>query len=223
MLRIIKVTASAVQFYLKMLYEVRMKKRFGILEEFKKFITRGNVLDLAVGMIIGAAFTAIVTALVDGIFKPLINAIPMGDISGLITMLRPAYTESGAIDLSNSVYINWGEFIMAVINFLLTAIILFSIIKVINTFRGEFDGYNKAFKSLSKEEKAQLRKQGMTSKQIKEYAENKAREEEERAKAEAEANKPETTDDILKDIRKLLQGSNGESEEATEASESVDK
>ena len=61
-----------------------MKKLF---KEFKDFITRGNVLDLAVGMIIGAAFTAIVTALVNGIFKPLINAIPMGEIEGLITML----------------------------------------------------------------------------------------------------------------------------------------
>ena len=63
-----------------------MKKFFA---EFKKFITRGNVIDLAVGMIIGAAFTAIVNALVNGIFKPLINAIPMGNIQGLITMLVP--------------------------------------------------------------------------------------------------------------------------------------
>ena len=63
-----------------------MKKFFG---EFKKFITRGNVIDLAVGMIIGAAFTAIVNALVNSIFKPLINTIPMGDLNGLITMLVP--------------------------------------------------------------------------------------------------------------------------------------
>ena len=60
----------------------------GLLKEFKDFITRGNVVDLAVGMIIGAAFTAIVTALVTNIFQPLINSIPIGDgVSGLITML----------------------------------------------------------------------------------------------------------------------------------------
>jgi hypothetical protein len=63
-----------------------MKK---IFEEFKKFITKGNVVDLAVGMIIGAAFTAIVNALVNNIFKPLINAIPMEGVEGLITMLVP--------------------------------------------------------------------------------------------------------------------------------------
>lgn len=51
------------------------KPKMGLLKEFKAFITRGNVVDLAVGMIIGAAFTAIVTALVNNIFKPLINAI----------------------------------------------------------------------------------------------------------------------------------------------------
>ena len=87
-----------------------MKKLF---KEFKDFITRGNVLDLAVGMIIGAAFTAIVTALVNGIFKPLINAIPMGEIEGLITMLvakdvnGELVKDTGlAIDLTQSVYIN---------------------------------------------------------------------------------------------------------------------
>ena len=118
-----------------------MKK---IFKEFKQFITRGNVIDLAVGMIIGAAFTAIVTAVVNNIFKPVINMIPLGDLSGagLITMLVPkdangTVVERGSalIDLTQSVYIDWGAFIMAVINFLLTAIILFIIIKAINSFR----------------------------------------------------------------------------------------
>lgn len=182
-----------------------MKK---LLKEFKAFITRGNVLDLAVGMIIGAAFTAIVTALVNGIFKPLINAIPMGDISGLITMLHKEYTVNAdgvkVIDMAKSVYINWGDFIMAIINFLLTAIILFAIIKVINTFRGGVNEYSNALKSLSKQEKAELKAQGMTTKQIKEYAEKKAADEKAAAEAEALANAPETTDQILKDIRELL-------------------
>ena len=67
-----------------------MKK---IFQEFKKFITKGNVVDLAVGMIIGAAFTAIVNALVNNIFKPLIDAIPMEGVEGLITMLVPRNAE----------------------------------------------------------------------------------------------------------------------------------
>lgn len=185
-----------------------MKK---IFKEFKQFITRGNVIDLAVGMIIGAAFTAIVTALVNNIFKPIINMIPLGDLSGagLITMLVPkdangTVVERGSalIDLSQSVYIDWGAFIMAVINFLLTAIILFIIIKAINSFRDGAKQYQ--ITNLEKSEIRELRAQGMSRKQIKAYAEKKAADDAAKAAAEAEANKPETTDDVLKDIRELL-------------------
>lgn len=185
-----------------------MKK---IFKEFKQFITRGNVIDLAVGMIIGAAFTAIVTALVNNIFKPIINMIPLGDLSGagLITMLVPkdangTVVERGSalIDLSQSVYIDWGAFIMAVINFLLTAIILFIIIKAINSFRDGAKQYQ--ITNLEKSEIRELKAQGMSRKQIKAYAEKKAADDAAKAAAEAEANKPETTDDVLKDIRELL-------------------
>lgn len=185
-----------------------MKK---IFKEFKQFITRGNVIDLAVGMIIGAAFTAIVTAVVNNIFKPVINMIPLGDLSGagLITMLVPkdangTVVERGSalIDLTQSVYIDWGAFIMAVINFLLTAIILFIIIKAINSFRDGAKQYQ--ITNLEKSEIRELKAQGMSRKQIKAYAEKKAAEDAAKAAAEAEANKPETTDDVLKDIRELL-------------------
>lgn len=184
-----------------------MKK---ILKEFKEFITRGNVIDLAVGMIIGAAFTAIVTALVNNIFQPLINTIPMGDLSGagLITMLVPKNADgvkvafgSADIDLTQSVYINWGAFLMAVINFLLTAVILFVIIKAINAFRA---GAKDCKIDLTLEERKQLRAQGMNRKQMKEYAANRAAEEKARAEEEAKANAPETQEQILKDIRELL-------------------
>lgn len=185
-----------------------MKK---IFKEFKQFITRGNVIDLAVGMIIGAAFTAIVTAVVNNIFKPVINMIPLGDLSGagLITMLVPkdangTVVERGSalIDLTQSVYIDWGAFIMAVINFLLTAIILFIIIKAINSFRDGAKQYQ--ITNLEKSEIRELKAQGMSRKQIKAYAEQKAADDAAKAAAEAEANKPETTDDVLKDIRELL-------------------
>lgn len=185
-----------------------MKK---IFKEFKQFITRGNVIDLAVGMIIGAAFTAIVTAVVNNIFKPVINMIPLGDLSGagLITMLVPkdangTVVERGSalIDLTQSVYIDWGAFIMAVINFLLTAIILFIIIKAINSFRDGAKQYQ--ITNLEKSEIRELKAQGMSRKQIKAYAEKKAADDAAKAAAEAEANKPETTDDVLKDIRELL-------------------
>ena len=193
-----------------------MKK---IFQEFKAFITRGNVVDLAVGMIVGAAFTAIVTALVNNIFKPLINAIPMEGVEGLITMLVPRNADgvkvamdSTAIDLSQSVYIDWGAFIMAIVNFLLTAVVLFSLVKVINKFRDGMGGMkNRAelVASLTDEEKATCKNAIVpTKKELKAIVsarEAKAEEEklaaEEAAKAEAEK---ETMEDILRDIRDSL-------------------
>ena len=125
----------------------------GFFGEFKEFITRGNVLDLAVGVIIGGAFTAIVTALTSGILQPIINWIisAIAGENGLEaarTILgQPVYHWVSAIeevagepkevlvkeiDWAKTNYIDWGAFITAVINFLLVALILFIIIKVIN-------------------------------------------------------------------------------------------
>ncbi len=118
-----------------------MEKKKGkikqFFEEFKKFITRGNVLDMAVGVIVGGAFTAIVNGLSNNILKPLINwllAFILGKegLSGAITMLSPAYDETGAVVLANSIYIDWGAFISAIINFLIIAFVLFVIVKIFN-------------------------------------------------------------------------------------------
>lgn len=184
------------------------KPKFKLLKEFKDFITKGNVVDLAVGMIIGAAFTAIVTALVNNIFKPLIDSIPIGDgVSGLITMLvgktadgvtvynygwlvDPATVE---IDLTQSVYINWGAFIMAIINFLLVAVVLFAIIKVINTV--------KAAGEKAKLEAEKLAKKALEDKEAEEAA---AAEEAPAEEPAAPAEPVETTDDLLREIRDLL-------------------
>ena len=112
--------------------------------EFKKFITRGNVMDMAVGVIVGGAFTAIVNGLSNFILKPLINyllAMILGKdtLAGIHTMLLPAYTtdEAGAevLDLANSIYIDWGSFINAIINFFLIAFVLFCIVRVFNRMR----------------------------------------------------------------------------------------
>ena len=112
--------------------------------EFKKFITRGNVMDMAVGVIVGGAFTAIVNGLSNFILKPLINyllALVLGKdtLAGIHTMLLPAYTtdEAGAevLDLANSIYIDWGSFINAIINFFLIAFVLFCIVRVFNRMR----------------------------------------------------------------------------------------
>ena len=124
-----------------------MKKRVGNIKaffgEFKTFITRGNVLDMAVGVIVGGAFTGIVNGLSNFILKPIINwliALVLGTegLTGAITMLSAAYTtdESGAqiIDLANSIYIDWSSFISAIINFLIIAFVLFIIVRAMNNF-----------------------------------------------------------------------------------------
>ena len=139
-----------------------VKRFFG---EFKKFITRGNVVDMAVGVIVGGAFTGIVNGLSNFILKPLINwflAIILpgdGGLENAITMLSPAYTETvvegtneviKTLDLANSIYIDWGAFISAIINFFIIAFVLFVIIKTINGVR---DANQAAVGKLRSEEK----------------------------------------------------------------------
>lgn len=93
-----------------------MKKFFS---EFKNFIAKGNVLDLAVGVIIGGAFSTIVTSLTDNIINPLINCIGGAEVQG-------------KIHLMGENYIDYGAFISAVINFLIMAFIIFIIVKGVN-------------------------------------------------------------------------------------------
>lgn len=95
----------------------------GFMKEFKEFISRGNVMDMAVGIIIGGAFTAIVTALVDNIIMPLISGICGG-----------MAFEDWAVKIGGST-IGIGAFIAAIVNFLLIALVLFSIIKAMNKFK----------------------------------------------------------------------------------------
>ncbi len=122
------------------------KPKFKLLKEFKDFISRGSVLDLAVGMIIGAAFTAIITAVVSGILQPLINWIPLSpDGTGLITVLRdPVFAEDGTTIVTEALVIDWGSVISAVITFLLTAIVLFAIVKAINVAKNGASKIKKA-------------------------------------------------------------------------------
>lgn len=189
-----------------------MKKFF---REFKAFITRGNVIDMAVGVIVGGAFTAIVTALTNQIFKPLVNWALSGADGGLeqaVTMLKVVKDETGAIDMTKSIYIDWGAFITAVLNFFIIAFILFAIVKAINAARGVAEEQVKAkYCGYSRDEYYDMRFAGMSKKQIKAAAVERDRlaaEEAEKAAAEAEAAAnapaPETQEDILRDIRELL-------------------
>lgn len=107
-----------------------MKK---IFNEFKEFISRGNVMDMAVGIIIGGAFTGIVNSLVNDIINPLIGMIGGTDLSGYVLVLKDEAT------------LNYGSFLTAIINFLIMAFVVFLLVKTIN-------GMSKALSRKKKEE-----------------------------------------------------------------------
>lgn len=94
-----------------------------MIKEFKKFISRGNVIDLAVGVMIGAAFGKIITSIVDDILMPLI-----GGIIGGFSFVELSFT-------MGEVVIRYGSFIQNVVNFLAIALCLFLIIKLVNKFK----------------------------------------------------------------------------------------
>ena len=133
------------------------EKAKGILQEFKKFIMRGNVIDMAVGVIIATAFGAIVTALVNKIFMPLINWIVYACTGGtgieLVTILNgePYFLEDGTTLNAKCIYIDWGNFIQAIINFVIIALILFAILKIFTSIR---DGLHRKEIERNKEEQA---------------------------------------------------------------------
>ncbi len=193
-----------------------MKKFF---QEFKKFITRGNIVDMAVGVIVGSSFTAIVNGLSNFVLKPLINALLAlllgGDaLDKVYTYLVKAYDADGAIDLTKSIYIDWGSFINAIINFFLVAFVLFSIVKLINKVRESGKKLEADARSgrPSKEDRKEMKKRGIKftdADAVADYYEEKAQKEaaakaaaEEKARLEREANP--STEELLKQIRDLL-------------------
>lgn len=106
-----------------------MNKGKGLIEEFKKFIMRGNVMDMAVGVIVGGAFTSIVNSLNQDILTPILGIFGGIDFSNLSVTLG-----SG----ENAPVLAYGNFITAVINFLITAFVIFMLIKGINAINDRF-------------------------------------------------------------------------------------
>lgn len=108
-----------------------------MIKEFKDFIAKGNVMDMAVGIIIGAAFTAIVTSLVGDIINPIIGLITGGtDFSGHYTVLNdvavaPGTALAAAKDAGANVFA-WGAFFSAILNFLIIAFVVFLLVKMVN-------------------------------------------------------------------------------------------
>ncbi len=198
-----------------------MKKFF---EEFKKFITRGNIVDMAVGVTVGSAFTAIVNGLTNNILKPLINwiiasIVGANSLSDIYTILKPVTDpETGLLDLTQSIYIDWGSFINAIINFIIIAFVLFIIVKAFNHLKERQDEFEAKINKNkpTKEDKKAMKAEGVKlydKKAVIAWIEAK-RAKEEQAKAEEEAAAAEqarldrlanpTTEDLLKEILATL-------------------
>ena len=108
-----------------------------MLKEFREFAMKGNVVDLAVGVIIGAAFGAIVTSLVGDIIMPIIGAITGGlDFSNYFTGLSKAVTATNLADAKKQgAVLAWGSFLTLTLNFIIIAFVLFMVIRAMNTLK----------------------------------------------------------------------------------------
>lgn len=106
-----------------------------IVQEFREFIARGNVIDLAVGVIIGASFNSIVQTLVTKIITPPIGLLTGGvDFSYLKVILKPASVDAAGKDIPE-IAIGYGDFINTIIQFLIVAVAVFLLVKLVNTVR----------------------------------------------------------------------------------------
>ena len=151
------------------------KKKSTFWSDFKDFISKGNVIDMAVGVVIGGAFKDIVNALVNNIIMPLVGLLTGGkSVSELKYVIKEAVldAEGAVIEAENAIL--YGDFIQKIIDFLLIAFCIFVVLRVMMKTKEKLEAMRK-------------------------------KEEEEAAAApEAPAEPVETTDDILKDIRELL-------------------
>ncbi len=103
----------------------------GMLKEFKEFAMKGNLVDIAVAFVMGGAFGKVVTSFTEGIVSPLIGLIGGADLSKNMLELKAAVTDASGKITSEAVFLKWGDFVTAIINFIIVAFVMFMIIKSI--------------------------------------------------------------------------------------------
>jgi len=124
------------------------KKTMGMMSEFKEFAMRGNVVDMAVGIVIGAAFGKIVAAFVDGVLMP-----PLGLAIGGVDFSSLAVTLKAATDAQEAVTLNYGSFVQTVVDFAIIAFAIFLVIKAMNSMKKKEEKAPEKPAEPSKEEK----------------------------------------------------------------------
>jgi len=203
-----------------------MKKMKKFLTDFRDFITKGNILAMAVGVIIGGAFKGIINVLVKNILMPVVTLAIPGGLDGLVTVLNESEASIvgavpdgvNTVSYYGTVYnadivnvINWGTFINELINFIIIAFVLFIIIRsvmMLNMKRQELKEISSAF---TVDEQKALRENGKSLKEIIDLAKEKVAQEkiakEAAEKAKAAAKESELS--VLKDIKTLLENQAG--------------
>jgi large conductance mechanosensitive channel len=181
-------------------------------QEFKKFIKRGNVVDMAVGVAVATAFTKIVNAFTAGFISPLIALISGNtDLANLKTVIIPEIMDAEGAVVQAEVAILWGAFIQTVIDFLIIALVMFTVLQVVAALNKRAERIAKQMRDrlVPEEEAARLAAEAEAAK-AKAEADAKAAEEA-RLAAEAEAAKVKAEEErllrqeqILSDIRDLL-------------------
>lgn len=181
--------------------------------DFKKFISRGNIVDMAVGVIIGSAFSAIVTSLTNKVIMPLINkllAMSGGGLEKAYTFLDKVVDPvTNEVILEKSIYIDWGAFITAIINFFIIALVLFTILRIVMRSRKMLDEMSKRARRgrPTREQKKVLLERGVNIKDREAVVAELAKieqEKKEKAAAEAKLNHKPTQEELLTQIRDLL-------------------
>ena len=116
--------------------KIKSKHTMGLLKEFKEFSVKGNALDLAVGVIIGAAFGKIVSSIVNDIIMPPIGMLVGGvDFKGLKFVLKNPVTDAAGKVISEGVTLNYGNFLQTTFDFLIIAFCVFMLVKLLNSFK----------------------------------------------------------------------------------------
>lgn len=105
------------------------------IQEFKEFALKGNVMDMAVGIIIGGAFGKIITSLVNDIIMPPIGLITGNSFSDAKYVLRPAELDAAGETVKEAIELNWGNFVQTTVDFFIIALCIFLMIKAMNSFR----------------------------------------------------------------------------------------
>ena len=193
--------------------QAKKEKKQKFWADFKKFITRGNVVDMAVGVAVASAFTAIVTAFTKGFVTPLLSMLTSNtNLSEMKTILRPEKIDPITEEIiTPEVALLWGDFLHAIVNFLIIALSMFMIMRIAATVRNHYVKISEKVKEFAKEEEIAAKKAKEAEEKAKAEAEAKAKAEAEAAEAaRIEAEKAEDKarlvreEELLREIRDLL-------------------